>query len=155
MDFQFANPEQIAEHHETMLAKILEQRHRMFRFMTELKPEDLGTFVDMLQVAKDNDEFIPYLIGCAMTIQQLQNNRCICGNDHDSDAIERERLKIQSEREEENNQAPMLAYGLIRKEDGRLHCRDCDLEYVSLNDRMVKPPGASGCHGCQQKSAWG
>lgn len=34
-------------------------------------------------------------------------------------------------------------------------CRGCGLLYISLEDRMLKPPGIDGCSGCQQRSAQG
>lgn len=37
--------------------------------------------------------------------------------------------------------------------DGNLHCKDCGIQYQSLEDRMVKEP--DDCHGCQLRSAHG
>ena len=34
-------------------------------------------------------------------------------------------------------------------------CMGCGVDYVSLEDRMLKPPGPAGCEGCQQKERWG
>jgi hypothetical protein len=31
----------------------------------------------------------------------------------------------------------------------------CGVDYQSLPDRMLRPPGVEGCSGCQQRSAWG
>jgi len=41
----------------------------------------------------------------------------------------------------------------IDESTGKLVCKDCGLEYVSLEDRMVKSP--DDCHGCYIKSAHG
>lgn len=34
-------------------------------------------------------------------------------------------------------------------------CTNCLLQYISLEDRMLRPPGIEGCPGCLEKSAWG
>lgn len=39
--------------------------------------------------------------------------------------------------------------------NGRVTCKGCGLEYIHLEDRVLKPPGIDGCHGCQEKSAHG
>ena len=34
-------------------------------------------------------------------------------------------------------------------------CSNCGMGYVSLEDRMLRPPGIDGCGGCRLKSAHG
>lgn len=34
-------------------------------------------------------------------------------------------------------------------------CVECNMRYVSIQDRMLKPVGVAGCSGCQEKAAWG
>jgi hypothetical protein len=34
-------------------------------------------------------------------------------------------------------------------------CRGCGQDYVSLGDRMIKPPGEENCPGCVHKAKWG
>lgn len=34
-------------------------------------------------------------------------------------------------------------------------CANCKQDYISLEDRMVRPPGHENCDGCIQKSKWG
>lgn len=34
-------------------------------------------------------------------------------------------------------------------------CKNCDQKYISLSDRMVKPPGVENCEGCVNKTKWG
>jgi hypothetical protein len=34
-------------------------------------------------------------------------------------------------------------------------CDNCGAQYVSPQDRALKPKGVNGCSGCQQKAAWG
>jgi len=36
-----------------------------------------------------------------------------------------------------------------------VQCKGCQTTYVSLRDRMLKPPGVKGCEGCQQQEKWG
>ena len=57
--------------------------------------------------------------------------------------------------------ALMVQYNLddVRDEDTQkllgFICKGCGLRYISIEDRMLRPPGVEGCGGCQQKSAWG
>lgn len=49
----------------------------------------------------------------------------------------------------------MAAYNTEQDDDGsdRVMCKGCGLWYINLQDRALRPK--DGCHGCQQKSAWG
>lgn len=38
---------------------------------------------------------------------------------------------------------------------GQVKCGECDTTFISLEDRMLKPPGVKGCGTCQQKAKWG
>lgn len=155
MTFPFIDPDEMQRQHDAAIMHAAEQRHRWLRLLTEMSPEDLATLMEMLRFCNDNKKGIPYFIGMSSAIQQLQNNRCVCGNDHDADMLTDAAQKLQTERDEENAKATMIEYGLQRAEDGKLYCTGCGMEYQSLDDRMLKPPGVSGCSGCQQKSAWG
>lgn len=37
----------------------------------------------------------------------------------------------------------------------RFSCKTCDLDYVSLDDRMIEQPGEAGCQGCVHNARWG
>lgn len=34
-------------------------------------------------------------------------------------------------------------------------CTGCEMQYQSIQDRMLKEPGVEGCSGCVQKAKWG
>lgn len=34
-------------------------------------------------------------------------------------------------------------------------CLGCGIHYATIQDRMIKPRGVEGCHGCQQKAKFG
>jgi len=54
------------------------------------------------------------------------------------------------------HEANVEKWGLVQDfEKGGFKCASCGMPYPSLEDRMLKPPGIDGCHGCQQKSATG
>lgn len=51
----------------------------------------------------------------------------------------------------------MDEYGLdfIEYQYPKVKCANCGTEYVSLDDRMMKPADKGGCSGCIQKEQWG
>lgn len=54
----------------------------------------------------------------------------------------------------EQYDSDLAEWGLARVGLG-LICLNCGKSYVSLGDRMLRPKGPDGCHGCQEKSAHG
>jgi hypothetical protein len=58
-----------------------------------------------------------------------------------------------------NMKANALEWGVTFADEGNLFgpviCDGCGQEYVSLEDRMLRPPGLDGCHFCQLKSRLG
>lgn len=46
-------------------------------------------------------------------------------------------------------------YNQDTKEFMYFACLNCGMQYPSIEDRMLKPPGVEGCSGCQQKAKWG
>jgi hypothetical protein len=62
----------------------------------------------------------------------------------------------------EDDLAHMEEYNLddLRDEDPPHHllgfmCKGCEMRYVSIADRMLRPPGIDGCSGCQLRSGHG
>lgn len=51
------------------------------------------------------------------------------------------------------NVKPVDPTALFDPEKSKVVCNGCGLEYVSLADRMLRPP--DGCHGCHEKARWG
>lgn len=149
------------EEYDERMTQINMARHeratRYYRFMTEMKPEDLSTFMDIMSEAADENSgqaFCYTMIGQVIAIQKIKNNRCVCGVDHDGEALEAAKNALEIERlsnEAEPNPA-MVAYNMTIK-DGALACAGCGQVYPSLEDRMLRNP--DDCSGCKQKSAWG
>ncbi len=156
----FGSEEEQKEALRRALAEQHEYNARVLRFMQEMSGENLGTFIEILQriVNGDGAAYLHFLLGSAITIQRVQNNLCACGTDHDHEVLSEEKEKLQAERKEEavdaQHEAAMKEYGM-EVVDGKLRCKNCKLEYVSLDDRMLRRPGMDGCHGCQLKSAHG
>lgn len=48
----------------------------------------------------------------------------------------------------------MAVYNVETFEEG-VRCTNCQFQYVSLDDRMLRNPGPEGCHGCIHKSKFG
>lgn len=54
------------------------------------------------------------------------------------------------------HEANVTLYRLTQNFDrGGFNCTGCGMYYLSLEDRMLKPPGIEGCSGCQWKSGHG
>lgn len=152
--FIFGQPD--PEEQSRMESVLHEARSRFQRLLLELNPEDLATLAEMLAFCQRQEGFLIYQIGAAQTILQVKHNRCAgCGLDHAQDVLANETAKLNAERDAENEQPSMKEYGLRRDNDGKLICTECGQGYVSLDDRMLRPPGARGCSGCQQKAKWG
>jgi hypothetical protein len=154
----FGSQEEAEEAARLSVAAVHEARQRIFRFMEELTPGDLGTFIEILMsITNEGASALHTLIGSATTIQKLKHNRCACGEDHDGEVIAKETAKLEAEKkvDVENDEPAMKEYGLERTPDGMLRCKNCKMGYVSLDDRMLRRPGIDGCSGCQIKSAHG
>lgn len=152
------DPEELKRQQDEADAISHERRMRVHRFIEELSSDDLGTFNEILLTMlhmQDPTSYINFLHGNCNAILRLKHNACACGIDHGRDQLEAEKAKLDAEREAENDLPAMKEYGLVRKSDGKLYCTGCGIEYQSLDDRMLRPPGVNGCGSCQQKAAWG
>lgn len=157
LQFMSGNNDEMREAAEREIAAAHERHARFFRLFRDLQPEQLGTLLEMFTLfgSEMGQRFLHHQIGVIHTLQTVIHGRCACGDDHDKELIEDEQASLDSERHAENNQASMIEYGLIRDVDGKLFCKNCQAIYSSLDDRMLRPPGAAGCPGCQQKAKWG
>ena len=138
-----------------------ERNSRHFRLLEEMKPSDLATLIEMLVIftgAENGLVFAAKVMGEANAIMRLKHGDMCggCGEKHVVDPLEEERRRLEAERAEQDPaaQAALKEYNMELR-DGRFFCLGCGLEYVSLEDRMLRAPGADGCHGCHHKSAHG
>lgn len=155
-------------------------RHDVQRLFEELDKEHLVTLRHLfnhLCIAEDG-RYASYLEGIAATTLHHRFNVCAsCGVNHD------EELLKQPEPVDEGTQESLFAaqasytadelyrqflqrcrdYGCkptdkINQDDLNktpVACQNCGKEYVSLEDRMIEPPGAEHCEGCVHKTKWG
>lgn len=83
-----------------------------------------------------------------------------CGKDHGAELLKKESEKVTPPTEatpEERSpgfEAFLKEYGMT-VENGLLVCKSCGTESVSMDDRMLRPPGVNGCGQCQQNAKWG
>ena len=137
------------------------RRERFMQFMESMEPDRLGVFHEMMMSCAQLDDphhGLNYLIGQASMVLRLKYGSCVCGENHDREALQETAADINAERAAKDaaeNQAAMNAYNLMLGHDNKLYCKGCGLHYVSLEDRMLRRPGEDGCHGCQLKSAHG
>lgn len=152
------DPEGIQRHIQ-MIAT--ERQARFFRFMEELPPTDLAILIEMLHViiqSENGATIVGKMIGEAGAIMRLKHNdACMgCGQQHDVEMLKEAAEEVAREREQQDPafQAALEEYNM-EIADGKLRCKGCGIESVSLDDRMRRAPGSDGCHGCKNKAAWG
>lgn len=153
------DPEEVHNHvHMVATAR----QAQFFRFMDELKPEDLATLIEMLYtvVLSNNGAVVAgKMIGEASAIMRIKHDDACggCGKRHDQEMLEQSAEELAREREQSDPafQASLIEYNLKVTDDGKLICAGCGMPYVSLDDRMQRAPGPEGCHGCKHKAAWG
>lgn len=160
----FPSPEDMNEHMQRAVAESHASQTRIWNLFSDITPDHLATLIELLGHFGRNPALVPYHEGLAAAIMKEKHHRCTCGEDHDFEALETERLKLEEERKNppvtvdgaslvDMDALAMATYRLIKDVTGAIKCKDCGMEYQSLDDRMVKRP--DDCSGCKQKAAWG
>jgi hypothetical protein len=142
--------------------------HRLHDWMDTITGEEnLRTLRDVLLAAGATEHDVGQMfLGIIAQRLKVEHNICIaCNRNHDE---ELEKMQAQAELVNNdwtsfiNNLDPSvievmneLGVEFIPQQYPKIKCKNCGKEYVSLEDRMRRKPGADGCDGCQQKSAWG
>jgi hypothetical protein len=132
-----------------------DQTVTIHRFLEELPPEQLVILMQMLQTVYDSPNAPAaafYYIGLSTSIMRIKHSLCVCGVDHLKEMAEADEASVEERRIREQFEK----YGVTLTGNGtEIKCNNCLMTYVSLADRMLRPPGVDGCGGCQQKGAWG
>lgn len=139
-------------------------KHRIATLLGEMSEDDLDTMYHLLcglADPTDGPSTASHFSGVAKATLVYKHGRCGCGAKHDDPRDDTpgkgdprlEQLNQLSDLDLFNQSDAMIEYNLIKMPDGRFFCKSCGLQYVSLEDRMVKP--ADECHGCQHKAAHG
>ena len=153
-------------------------QHRVQRLFTDMDAESLATMRLVLHSIGEDPGKAMFYEGVAAAILLVKHEVCSgCGVDHTAEALASmtEQVKVDhpsvvmSEDEQTNHADAMvnLHSKFVEFEvlpvqrpkdgsyDGPVTCRNCGMEYVSLQDRMLEKPGVEGCTGCVQKAKFG
>ena len=165
----------IQEQFDRKIMNIEERYHAIRRALDEMSLEQLQAFDTILnQVAGSSDSPIASYYGglISSTIYHRFGICSFCRVNHDEEltkvaapAPHQHDVKVEdilpSSDLSVQDLANMSSYGLddLRDEDTNellgFVCINCGLRYVSIADRMLRPPGIEGCSGCMQKAKWG
>ena len=133
--------------HQRMHAQV--DAHNIKSLLDSLDAEQLSTLDSLLHEVAGGA--IDFYCGKISMILQLKFDKCPCNESHDAD------VEFAADLPEEPRPLTedlMRRYGLTSDGDA-LFCANCNMEYASLDDRMLRPEGPEGCTGCVQKSKWG
>lgn len=177
---QIAEMEEHQRHHEMMAE---DYRHGVQALFTDLGRDHLTSMRGMLHslAAADNDaRLASYYEGLACAALYFKHGVCMgCGVNHDEQAAEALMPKTDEDgtpKPAEGSETPALE-GLAEltpedfknmqeynlddvRDEGTLRllgfiCKGCGARYVSIADRMLRPPGVEGCGGCIERAKWG
>lgn len=146
--------------------------HRIRDFIDSLDSEQLEVF-EILVKACGDDSTRFHLRGRIMEAQR-RFGVCPCGKDHSKVPEDMQPDPVPEKATEPHPDMPsreelMKLYTLESNPDYGMkdweqryetvpqpfRCSNCGMGYVSLEDRMLRPPGIDGCGGCRLKSAHG
>lgn len=185
MEFSFLGGEPSEEQQQAMREHQAQQemvlsykRTAWTNLLNELNVEQL-IVLRMVLEDTDNPGTSAYLTGVVTGVIQFKHGKCPeCGGEHGFDVKHKVVLRDESDPADhieikpseplgpdtDAGRAAMEAYDLDDLREGTPEdpgpilgyvCRNCQMRYVSIEDRMLRPPGPDGCHGCQYKSAHG
>jgi len=161
-----------------------EKRHKVYEFIDSLGKEQLSSLGTLVRAfAEDGSSYAKFIDGYVSAIAKEKFDLCpACGENHDEMLNEMTQQKVNDQFESDLDKAVsepeppqftayvlteedldnMEKYNLddLRDEEPPHHllgfkCLGCEMRYVSIADRMLRPPGIDGCNGCQLKSAHG
>lgn len=141
-------------------------RHDIQRMFDEMEKEHLVTLRLILrQLANSDDVRLScYLEGVAATTLHHRFHVCSsCGKDHDEELLKGMNEKSPAQVPEmepdpvQNYKDNLALYQVhtINTETTQVVCDHCDYTFASLEDRMRREAGPSGCPGCIHKAKWG
>lgn len=135
------------------------------RFFDELTPEQVMVLRRLIR-RLDTDTTRAYLDGRLEGFLRFKFKRCVnCGGDHTENEhhvpTEDDEQAMPLDEPEKKpadmvgvNEANMIMFRLTWDEEKEeLRCKDCNKQYPSIEDRMLKKP--SDCPGCHEMNKWG
>ena len=155
----FLNFGPTADQLEQMRMSAEDRRHKVRNFIETLDEEQIKTLIMIIETAIENDASGNFFIGMLIATLDQKFQACSgCGKNHDKMLAElsgqTEIPAVTSPEDKPSRDALMDEYGLEQVGDSIL-CKNCGIEYVSLEDRMLRPAGVTGCSTCLQKEKWG
>lgn len=157
--------------------------HDIKQLLDSLDKDQLSTLEMIVHSAMHSPETGAIMLGRIEMVQQMKFDKCPCGEEHDASAdllggaapaeshapeplsdtvTEIEPTQVIDDVKALRPNTPEFNkacedYGVepILGTLGKVKCKGCGYESVSLDDRMRRRPGIDGCQGCQQKAAWG
>lgn len=174
--FVFGEPpdeikEELERAHDQRSMAVTAIQHDVHGFLRELSKDQLLTLRALINGMSSDPAASAFFMGIITSLLDTTFGVCPCGRNHDEElaavAGPGDEMRVVGSEETEalvaeesplpviQEQAKMDEYGLDYDEDGKLFCKNCGTKYVSIEDRMLKPPGTEGCSGCIQKSKWG
>lgn len=170
--FHFISPDDVPDEVRQQIEQAMDRQqmglqtvaHDVQRLFRELDADQLSTLRFLMHTVAHNSEAGFYYEGVLATLYSMKANVCpACGEDHDKQIAESmhpstEGPSLGATVTSEEISAQAEQYGVAFLESsptGKVRCRGCGTEYVSLADRMIQEPGPAGCSGCQQKAKWG
>lgn len=149
--------EKQVDHNRMVYADTFHSFNQLFEDMSLDQLRSLGTMFHLM--SKDpTGSLAAYYEGVTATYVTVKHKHCLaCDKIHDPDIeFAESRASEQTKKAQQDDTNLLDKYRVVRVEiDGKkkIFCTGCSLEYVSLADRMLKPPAE--CHGCEHKMKWG
>ena len=173
--FGAPTPEQLEEHKRRHDQAHMEQqslRHEVASYIDDLSMEQLKIFRAIISAVSGDEGYGQYMMGQLTAMLHVKYGLCVaCGLNHDEElqrtldapvplpVVEADEPMSDEERainmHDYNLRAPNPGEVDARSDERPVICRGCGMLYQSLEDRMLRPTGIDGCHGCQLKSAHG
>jgi hypothetical protein len=179
----FMSPEDM-EHHRQLHKAAAHEINTLMNTLSEGDLRVLGQILDGIVMSDEPLKLAAYMGGRVTAVMEYRFGECsACGEKHDDELKELvEDSKSQrtvpvppgvamrrSRFTEIGSRAPitpyeqdlMDQYNLDDVRDGdtnqllRFVCKNCEMSYATISDRMIEQPGPGGCDGCIQKTKWG
>lgn len=129
--------------------------HETRQFFDSLTEDQLRRLSSLFAICYTSDgDASQYYIGIISGFLDQKFKICLaCGRNHDVE------LKAFSEAQPVDltptQRQSLLDMYELEIVGERFYCKGCHKEYVSLEDRMLRDAGQSGCEGCIEKEKWG
>lgn len=145
-------------------------RQSISRFFQELSEDQLNTFKLILNMCSSSEGAAPFYEGLAAGVLAHKFNRWPGWNDEgasmvafefdpNGSTLEATEVPIvEGDKPTEWYTQKCNEYNVTASDstgDDKVTCKGCGTEYVSLDDRMLRPPGIEGCSVCVQRQKWG